>query len=508
MKNINFESENLIVDWISLNITGLIDQSSILEIANYLSTDLRFNSKYREGAQKNKFQNLIFKSENLFEVRFIKNPQKHWNGTTISFSGSNANYFYRNVNWNIFDLKITNLGRFDLKYFREEKFTDSYITIDKEEKNVKLFMINSCEKILKKGTRKYAKWEQNNKGLILRIGQRASDNYFRVYQTNNFKNKGLSFELEIKRQAIKGFQELFFSNQIEEFENQLSKYFYKHYLKVIIHDSCYADWLLYGFRKIEPVFLLENQKTENYLTTTYLENVNFTNKEEFYYKLFQFLSFIEKSQKQKQFLGKEIYYIVNFKVTDFGNFIGEKKTNYYQFTKVLKFLEDLQKLNPIVKTLFKKGIKSSIAFPHFEIEKKGKYWIANIFMKKEFYNYFYPFYFPNSFLTLDSKKNYELITKVHIIKSISTLTTKKVILVEDILNMFSLSNSIKKDIKKLIIKLINELKEYGLIEPQIKLITKSNLIIDEKFNVDCYFTPSKLGKIKFIHLFESTNRNF
>jgi DNA relaxase NicK len=56
----------------------------------------------------------------------------------------------------------------------------------------------------------------------LTIGSRSSSNYYRVYQKNN----GLEFELEIKNKVIKSFQDLLFSDRIEEFEDRLAKHFY------------------------------------------------------------------------------------------------------------------------------------------------------------------------------------------------------------------------------------------------------------------------------------------
>ena len=45
---INFQTENLVVDWISFNIKGLTDPEPI---ARYLFESFRFNSTIRKGSK-------------------------------------------------------------------------------------------------------------------------------------------------------------------------------------------------------------------------------------------------------------------------------------------------------------------------------------------------------------------------------------------------------------------------------------------------------------------------
>jgi len=498
---LTFESENLVVDWISFNITGCTDPEPI---ANYFSESFGFNSFLKE-TYKGKSEVLISEITNRYQVYFIKstyNPEynSYWNGITVSFSGQNAAYFYQKVkdglvDWNVFDLEKTNLGRVDLKYFREKKSNDIYTSIDTDEKNVKLFMIKSYEKIVTKDKRKYAKWERNNKGLILRIGQRASDNYFRVYQNETSLKKGLSFELEIKNQTLLSFQEHFFSDQIEEFEKELAKYFYKQSLKAFRLDSCYTDWLSIGSRRVEKKY-----KNEVFVTS-YFGDIDLSHKEEFFYRILQFLSFIRNLKNVKQFIGRQGYYTVDFKVAEFLTFIGEKKTNHYQKTKVLKFLEDIQDLNTITKSFSETGFRRSIVFPYLEVEKKAKHWVVSLSILEELYDYFYPFSFPKSFLSFNEK--HELFIKYHLIKSFSTVNFEKVLSVESLINHFSLTNSKKKKFKELIIELISQLEKHDYIESRIRLVAN----VDEIIEIS-KLTSYKLGRAKSIILFENTTRNF
>ena len=94
-KQLNFQTENLVVDWISFNITGLTDPN---EIAVYLSESFGFNSVLKQ-TYKGKSECLIFETENLYKVSFLKSTsnlesKSYWTGITDSFSGENGKYFY------------------------------------------------------------------------------------------------------------------------------------------------------------------------------------------------------------------------------------------------------------------------------------------------------------------------------------------------------------------------------------------------------------------------------
>jgi len=86
-KKLTFESENLVVDWISFNAKGLTD---LEPIAKYL-LEFGFNSfqlNKQEGLSR---MVILFKHpKNRFHVIFSR-PIEYWNGIVISFSS----YFYQ-----------------------------------------------------------------------------------------------------------------------------------------------------------------------------------------------------------------------------------------------------------------------------------------------------------------------------------------------------------------------------------------------------------------------------
>ena len=259
---LTFESESLIVDYITFNIKGLTDPKKIAKIAFYLFESFGFNSQIKENYE-NHFEDLISENKNQGKVSFIRFNSKfnpYWAGTTISFPGQNAAYLYtlikkKKLNWNLFDSKNIKLGRFDLHFLRKLKTTD-------QTDLVKTFLNESYEYAKSKGRK--VELEDNKMGHILRINDRKSSNYYRIYSKNNF----LEFELEMKKDGLKSIQSIFFSNSLIEFEDRVTRQFYRRYKNSLVLDSCYTDWLLDKLRKLH-----KRQNGENYLLTGYLSNI-------------------------------------------------------------------------------------------------------------------------------------------------------------------------------------------------------------------------------------------
>jgi hypothetical protein len=135
-------------------------------------------------------EEILVDSKNEFEVYFVQD-NSYWNGTLLHFSGSNAKRFYffakeQILDWTFFSSGI--LSRFDVYLERNSKKTDKM--------SVKTFFENSYKN--SKPKNKNLKLEKNTKSLILRIGNRRSNHYSRIYQTK----KSLKFEYEMKGKAL------------------------------------------------------------------------------------------------------------------------------------------------------------------------------------------------------------------------------------------------------------------------------------------------------------------
>ena len=476
-KKLSFESENLVLDYISLNISGCTDPVSI---ATYLSDSFGFNSVVKETFQ-GKSENLILKSRNGYKVSFIRcryNPESnsYWTGLIVRFSGKNGKYFYslvqkKLIDWRIFDLSCTNLGRLDLYSFRKSKSSD-------QAERLESFMKNSCEKINAKSKGKKASkasWKQTSKGVILRIGNRSNSNYYRVYQKTkqinsevySEMNQGLKFELELKNQLVKSFQKCLFTNNLEEFEGQLVDHFYKYSKKSFVLDTCYTDWLGIGLRK-----LISPQKSEinsNSLVSSYLRKNSLDSlvQKEQFFKLIQFLSFLRSLGYSRQFLDDQAYCVVEFAVMDFISFTGGNRKSTYQRTKALEFLTSLQEIKPLIQKFSENEFRRSVVFPYLKLTKQNRRWTVRMAVGEELYFYRYPFFFPNSFLICKNK--YDLEIKLQLIESLSQVELEKRFPVKEFLNKFCVPNKDLTKIKNQLIDSFSSLKDSEFIENEFSL---------------------------------------
>ena len=139
---LTFESENLVVDYISFNIQGSVH---ITPIAKYFFKKFGFNSTIAIGWD-GKEKPLFYDKTNQHQVSFRQHEyhpesKSFWVRTKINFSGNNAAQFYKLIQSQKLDLNSfqpyrLNLSRFDLCYFRERKFSDSKGDLE--------FFINKC----------------------------------------------------------------------------------------------------------------------------------------------------------------------------------------------------------------------------------------------------------------------------------------------------------------------------------------------------------------------------
>ena len=103
------------------------------------------------------------------------------------------------MDWKILD-KAT-FSRFDIYYSRENNKQDKISSAD--------FLENCYKKI--KQTNKNVTLEKNRLGLILKIGNRRSNNYSRIYQ----EKSSLKFEYEIKGKSLEKSYNLLVLNNFE-----------------------------------------------------------------------------------------------------------------------------------------------------------------------------------------------------------------------------------------------------------------------------------------------------
>ena len=320
---------------------------------------------------------------------------------------------------------------------------------------------------------------------VLRVGRRGSGNYFRVYRRPN--GKDIRFELELTKSVIKNFEFYLFSNQFEKLEELLCIHFYKQALTTFVMGSCYTDWLRENFRKIRSTQPYDNCLIATYLNTIPLETLE---KQKFLYQLLQLLSYIRTLENSVNWISNENYLIIPFRVNEFLEFLGKKKTNYYQIRKMVDFLKSLQRLPPVLEDFSSDSFRSILIFPYLEVRKE-KFWKVELAIAEKVYFYRYPFYFPQDFLTYDDV--YDLRAKIFFFLSFSTTGLKKEFQIQEVFDQVRISRQKMTRLRKSIVVIFEDALDSKLIEPRFTLLMKTNKTLE----VD-KLTSNLLVKVKLI----------
>ena len=396
----------------------------------------------------------------MSKAEFRVNSQKYWYGTSLSFSGNQSTYFYKTIkekelDWEILNFDNTSLGRIDFYYDRKFKKGDEIENFDS--------FLEECRSQIEKTDKR--KKVIVDKG-ILRVGRRESGNYFRVYRRPN--GKDIRFELELTKSVVKNFEFYLFSNQFEKLEELLCVHFYKQAVTTFAMDSCYTDWLRESFRKIRST-----QTYENCLIATYLKNIPLETleKQKFLYQLLQLLSYIQTLESSVNWISNENYQILSFQASEFLEFLGKKKTNYYQIRKVVDFLKSLQRLPPVLEDFSIESFRSILIFPYLEVRKE-KSWKVELAIAEKVYFYRYPFYFPQDFLTYADA--YDLRAKIFFLLSFSTTELKKEFQIQEVLDQVGISRQKMPKLRKSILIIFKDAQDLKLIEPRFTVLMKTN----------------------------------
>ena len=457
----SFKSENLKVDYLSFNFQ-FNNFKQIEIIANLLADTFRCKSTLVDQLSKKRHQ-LTEINKSRYSAEFTVNLNMYWRGTTLSFKGKHAQLFYddlkfQKLDWFIFDLRSTNLGRIDLCYDRKLKAND---------KDLHLFFEDSYKQVNSKKNNPTAKIGNN----ILRVGKQSSSNFFRVYLKSN--GKELRFEIELKKIVLKNFQHYLFTNQFEVFEKLLVRHFYNQATRFLNIENSYCDWLLANFRHVEKPMV--QGMLANSLSTSYLTNKSVKSLDEikFFYRLIQLLNYIKslKSSSERISMGDKNYKIFKFPVNQFLEFTGQPKNNYYQIKKLVEFLKSLQKIEPIVDNFSDGGFRSYVIFPYIKVERKKGWWVE-LSICQELCSYQYPFHLPETFLNYQD--NFELKVKFVLLKSFCNVSIYKEFPTQEFLEQVTISTSKSAKIKKYIVAVLSELKDHKLIKSKFQVLTKQN----------------------------------
>lgn len=490
LNKLTFKDENLVVDWIGFNIQGLLNRKQVERIAKYLFENLRFNSTFALGSD-GKQETLFYNVKNKYQVYFraYKYSDIYWDGIKIDFSGRNGHQFYKliaanQVNWEILNHKKNlRLSRLDLCYIRKKIDNDT---------NVESFLKQCYQKADENKAIKNFSLQNNYTGWILKIGKRGSPNYYRVYESET----EIRFELEQRGLKIKSAQKLIFEYQIENFEEIMTKTFFNHSKKVLATHENYTDWLIDYFRR-------QNQ-TEGSLVTGYFNTVSFDQKKKIFFRFLQFIAFSQTQTATTENFCEQSYSIVQFKLTDFMNFIQKNNKNQYQREQLIQFFEKIQTMKPFVKVFTNENFESFTIFPFVKTRKEyGEYgpWIIEVAILQELYFYSYRFFFPTYFITY--QHDFELQIKLQFIQSYSTKNLKKIFYSEQILDQYKKANNQKKaKIKENIQHTFHQALKHQMVQDNCEIEFKNKKRKTQPIQIQ-NLTPLLIGQSENIYFYES-----
>lgn len=144
--------------------------------------------------------------------------------------------------------------------------------------------------------------------------------------------------------------------------------------------------------------------------------------------------------------------MISFQVSEFLEFLGKKKTNYYQIRKVVDFSIE--------------SFRSTVIFPYLEVRKK-KSWKIELAIAEKVYLYRYPFYFPQEFLTYDDA--YDLRAKIFFFLSFSTTELTKEFRIQKFFDEVGISRQKITRLKKSVVTIFKNAQDLKLIEPRFTL---------------------------------------
>lgn len=487
----DFDSENLNVDWITLNLKGLVDTHVIAcRLSKYFIPHVLV-----DDVPSIKFHGL--KKRYKVSIRQYTGSKGYWVGTKIIFSGKNAAYFYKLIkiqrfDWDLlkFDEHRLSLGRIDLCFSRPDDWHHTSQLFD-------AFLVDSRSQIQNNTNTKYIRLQDSPNVKMLKVNRRNNSRHYRVYQ----KDESVRFELELKHRQTKIVEDFLFENQLDVFEHQLVIEYFQYSSRVLRSDYIYADWVVDFQRRHHQQVNL----TSRSLVISYLENRIIMNQaeEERLFHLLQLLSFLKSlnplTDCRKYQIKRQFYYGLKFPLSKFVKFTGIQLSNQSEREKLIFYFSQLQKLDPIVKVFSNMAFRSYVCFPYVDCSNpSGKSWVVDILVAEELFYFPYPFRLPKSFLYSRSKNDLRL--KVRLMGWLTVSGQKKILNLEEFFNAINVRNDSLILIKKNLIQLLIELVENKIIQNDVEIVLKSD---KKKYHLIKNLTVSDITRrIKYIQLHE------
>jgi hypothetical protein len=465
-----FETELLSVDFISFNIKR-ITSHQITRLASYFQS-LGFNSyqKQLDSNQSRQDINNNNSSYNQFEVYFILKIPYQKEIIQLQFPGGSGKQFYklikqRAIQWK----KFPNPGfsRLDIVYQRISKFNDPVSTID---------FINSCYiQFQELHFSKNLLSKRNQKGLILKIGNRRSSRHYRIY--TNQKNNLLRFEAEMKGDLIKDFQDLLITSSFEEhqFESKIAYQFFKYSFQIFssLNQSSHINWLA---TRIRPYQYRNAFSLELAIHFDYLNQMDYKllKEKQHLITLLRLLAYVKKLKYTKKSLTSE-FRRYRFPLRDFLNY-NNLTPNYYQVKKLKTFF-DLVKTNFVIESFFNKYYRMLVTIPEVSVYKSEQnILMVEIWIAEELFHYLHPFLFSDIFRQKLTKHQFQVLFEI--IKTYTSIHLRKEFNITQFLDNYPsvLSNQHKRQIQEYFIQYLKVLHQEGKLQDKV-LDLSSNKVL-------------------------------
>jgi hypothetical protein len=453
----SFEEQKLKIDFITLSTENLDHK----KLARYLFDFFGFNCFLSQGNTRKLTETLFFNSKTKSTVIIRIN---YWNRIVIEFPGNSGQKLYQllksqRIDFGIFHRSYLRLTRLDLCY--DQNKTEIFDSLKFDE-----FLIESRRQILDFTRTRHTKLLTRSNGrILLGINKRSNPRYLRVYETRT----AIRFELELKNLVLEPFQACFFDYEFDFFESQLTQSYFRYAEPLFPLDNYFASWLLDFTRKY-----FRNQINNQFvLATEYFTDHRIWEHEKLY-RLLQFLNFIKNLNNHdsgQYFLEGRKYFIQEFPLIDFMNFIGISSTKQNQRLKMIEYFRQLHKMDPIIETFLDGQFRLFATFLYSGVEKISNRWFVRIYIIEDLYDYNYPFVLSNSFRNY--KNTTDCFLKTQLINTISVESTQKIFYLSQFLEQLKLSSKKIIKIKQDLIFLIKELVEQRIIQSNIKIIYKS-----------------------------------
>ncbi len=464
-----FETESLSVDFISFNIER-ITPHQIAGLASYFQ-NLGFNS-YQKKLDSNQARQDINNNNsfyNQFEVYFILKIPYQKEMIQLQFPGISGKQFYklikqRTIQWEKFPNPV--FSRLDLVYQRISKSDDSVSNID--------FINSSYIEFQELHFPKNLVSERNQKGLILKIGNRRSPKHYRIYTNQN--NNLLRFEAEMKGDLIKDFQDLLITSSFEEheFESKIAYQFFKYSFEIFspLTHSSHIDWLATRIRPYQyrNAFSLELAIHSDYLNQM---DYNLLKEKQHLITLLRLLAYVKKLKYRTKRLTSE-FRQYRFPLRDFLNY-NSRTPNYYQLKKLKTFF-DLVKKNFVIESFSDQHYRMLVTVPEVVVYKSDQNnLIVEIWIAEELFDYLHPFLFYDFFNEKLTKHQFQVLFEI--IKNYSSIHLRKEFNITQFLDNYPsvLSNQHKKQIQEYFIHYLKILHQEGKLQDKVLDLSSNKL---------------------------------